>query len=256
MKVLPPTATTPRRRFRFGCLWLTLFGLAVFGSVLFFFFPRIRAFVPYPEWMPIRESSLYTFGIDVSHYQETIRWEEVQQSHHPIAFVFARATMGVDGRDSEFARNWEGAQRAGLLRGAYHYYRPNENSTAQFENFKQVVRLDSGDLPPVLDVEAMSMHGRDNLRKGVRNWVTLCEAHYGVKPIIYSGRTFYLKNLVGAVDGCPLWIAAYSGKHRVSDIDWMFHQFTERVRVRGIRGNVDGNDFYGTLEELRALALP
>ncbi len=256
MKVSPSNDTTPRRRFRFGCLWLTLFGAAAFASVLFVFFPRIRALVPHPEWMPIRENSRHTFGIDVSHYQQTIRWDQVKKSHHPIEFVFIRATMGVDGRDSEYVRNWDGARRSGYLRGAYHYYRPNENSTAQFENFKQVVHLKSGDLPPVLDVEAMSRHGRANLRKGVRNWIALCEAHYGVKPIIYSGRTFYLQNLAGAVNGCPLWIAAYSGKHRVNDIDWTFHQFTERVRVRGIRGNVDGNDFNGTIEALRALALP
>ncbi len=239
-----------------GCYISSLFALFVLIFLAWIIYPRLAAFIPYPEWMPVQPESNHTFGIDVSHYQGHIKWNEVKKSHHPIEFVFIRATMGKDGVDEQFERNWEEAKRVAYIRGAYHYYRPNENSTEQFTNFKQQVTLESGDLPPVLDVEAMSSLGRDNLRKGVKNWITLCEQHYGQKPIVYTGRTFYLHNLVGSVDGCPLWIAAYSGKHRVKDLNWTFHQFTERVRVRGIRGTVDGNDFNGKREELLRITRP
>jgi lysozyme len=37
------------------------------------------------------------------------------------------------------------------LRGAYHYYRPNENSLEQAAPLKTVHR--KSDLPPVLDIE-------------------------------------------------------------------------------------------------------
>lgn len=238
-----------------SCLGVMLVVVVAGVLALWVAYPRVKAYMPYPEWLPVKTATNITFGIDVSHYQGKIKWKEVKCSHHPIQFVFLRATMGVDGRDVEFRRNWKEAHLNGFTRGAYHFYRPNEPSAQQFENFKSVVQLKAGDLPPVLDVETMSTYGRENLRKGVRNWISLCEAHYGCKPIVYSGRTFYLENLVGAVDECPLWIAAYSGKHRVRDIHWTFHQFTERVKVKGIRGNVDGNDFRGTFEQLKAFTL-
>ena len=192
----------------------------------------------------------YVFGIDVSKYQGEINWSQVG-THHPIEFVFIRATMGSNGKDAFFKRNWKGAQEEGFIRGAYHYYRPNENSTQQFENYLSTVRFDSGDFVPVLDIEEESDYGRDNLRMGILNWLLLAEEEYGVKPIIYTSLTFYKYVLQGYVDDYPLWIAAYSGKDRLAGIPWTFHQFSDNVRVNGITANrVDGNDFNGSLSEL------
>jgi GH25 family lysozyme M1 (1,4-beta-N-acetylmuramidase) len=84
-------------------------------------------------------------------------------------------------------RNWRETKSRGYLRGAYHYYRPNEKSTLQFEKFSSEVKLEEGDLPPVLDVEEIGRYGSENLRNGVLNWLALAEQHYGVKPIIYTG---------------------------------------------------------------------
>ena len=83
----------------------------------------------------------------------------------------------------------------------------------------------------------------------------LAEQAYGVKPMIYTGLSFYNHVLKGHVENYPIWIAAYSGKHRVKNTDWMFHQFTEKVIVNGIREYVDGNDFNGTLEDLKKMTL-
>lgn len=199
---------------------------------------------------PSISNSEYLFGIDISQYQGKIDWSEVRTSHHPIEFVFIRATMGEDGNDRYFKQNWESAKKHNYVRGAYHYYRPNENSTKQFENFKSVVKLEQGDFIPVLDIEKESKYGRKNLREGVLNWLKLAEKEYGVKPIIYTGLMFYQHILRGHVDEYPLWIAAYSGKDRLNNVEWTFHQFTEKVRVKGIRATVDGNDFKGELKDL------
>jgi GH25 family lysozyme M1 (1,4-beta-N-acetylmuramidase) len=83
----------------------------------------------------------------------------------------------------------------------------------------------------------------------------LAEKEYGVKPLIYTGLTFYTHNLTGYVDDYPLWIAAYSGKHRLKNVNWTFHQFTENVTVKGVRTAVDGNDFKGDLEDLKKMCL-
>ncbi len=200
--------------------------------------------------------SPYVFGIDISHYQGTINWNELRNSHHPIEYIFIRATMGVDGKDKEFKRNWKEAKSKGFLVGAYHYYRPNENSSQQFANFKSTVHFQSGDFFPVLDIEDLGKYGIDNLRIGVLNWLALAESEYGVKPIVYTGKHFYEQHLKGYIDNYPLWIASYSGKHTVDNIKWDFHQFTDQVRVNGIKTKVDGNDFNGDLNDLKGYCFP
>ncbi len=70
--------------------------------------------------------------------------------------------MGADGQDVQFKSNWKNAKANNYLRGAYHYYRPNENSVLQFENFSKMVKLDPGDFPPVLDIEEMGKYVTEN----------------------------------------------------------------------------------------------
>lgn len=200
-------------------------------------------------------NSEYVFGIDISHYQGSIDWAEVRNSQHPIEFVFIRATMGKDGKDERFNYNWLNAREKGYSRGAYHYYRPNENSTIQFNNYASSVELQVGDFTPILDIEMPSKFGSENLRAGVLNWLRLAEEKYGVKPIVYTGRHFYNEQLKGYIDDYPLWIASYSNEHRLRGIEWTFHQFTEKVIVKGIPTSVDGNNFKKELIDLRSLCL-
>lgn len=201
-------------------------------------------------------NSNYLFGIDISHYQGQINWKKLETSEHPIEFIFIRATMGIDGVDNHFHQNWKNAKNHNYLRGAYHYYRPNENSTEQFKNYNSIVRLEQGDFIPILDIEKESSLGREQLKKGVMNWLKLAEKEYGVKPIVYTGLNFYQYILKDDIDDYPLWIAAYSGKHRLNGVGWTFHQFTEKVKVKGIQSTVDGNDFNGSLSDINLLRLP
>lgn len=196
-----------------------------------------------------------TFGIDVSHYQGHIDWPEVSKSTWNVKYVFIRATMGATGNDRNFKRNWKEAGSQGFIRGAYHYYRPNTNSAKQFNHFKRHVSLGTGDLPPVLDIEQIGRYGADNTIRGVKNWLRLAEAHYGVKPIIYTGRKFYNEHLKGEVSGYPLWIASYSKNPQLGGIKWNFHQFSDELKVRGIKGPVDGNRFKGSPTGLLGLCI-
>ena len=72
-------------------------------------------------------------GIDVSQYQGRINFAglQLQLENHRVQFVFVRATMGEDGIDARFEQNWKGFSNLPVKRGAYHYYRPNENSSKQ-----------------------------------------------------------------------------------------------------------------------------
>ena len=196
-----------------------------------------------------------SFGIDISHFQGTINWDEVKSSAHPIEYVFVRATMGSDGKDKQFKRNWKATKGSGYIRGAYHYYRPNENSVLQFQNFARTVELSAGDFPPVLDIEEMGKYGKENLIAGVLNWLSLAEEYYGIKPIVYTGSNFYHQYLKGHIEDYPLWIAAYSGSHRLKGVNWSFHQFSDKMRVTGINSFVDGNSFNGKISDLENLRI-
>jgi lysozyme len=202
------------------------------------------------------KNGIRTFGLDISHHQGDIDWDSVSTSKHPIQFVFIRATYGSRRLDRTFEQNWDGSHNRSFLRGVYHYYRPHQSSTSQFDFFKKHVHLRKGDLPPVLDLEENSLFGKANLLEGIKNWLKLAKEHYGVKPIIYTNRDFYLRYFnTNEFKSYHFWIAAYSGRHRVADIPWTFHQFTEGMYVKGIEGNVDGNDFNGDRKELEKLTL-
>lgn len=202
------------------------------------------------------DNGINTFGLDVSQYQGNILWDSVEISEHAIQFVFIRSTYGANKLDPKFKQNWKGSSKRKFLHGVYHYYRPNQNSLLQFEFFKRHVILSKGDLPPVLDIEENSRFGKDNLLKGIKNWLQLAENHYGVVPIIYTNRDFYLRYFTSKeFERYHFWIAAYSGRSRISNLPWTFFQFTEKMKVKGIVGNVDGNDFNGKREALEELTI-
>jgi lysozyme len=195
----------------------------------------------------------YIFGIDISHYNGNIQWDQIKTSKFPIQFVFIRSTMGNNGIDKQFSKNYSKAKEAGYLVGVYHYYRPNENSAQQFNHFNSIYTYKKGDLPPVLDIEELGKNGEENLRKGLVNFLKLIEVNWGIKPIIYTGRTFYLSYIENHFKNYPLWIAAYSGEQRVNLIQWEFYQFTEQLKIKGIQSAVDGNYFKGNLQDLKKM---
>jgi len=166
-----------------------------------------------------------TFGIDISHYQGKINWDEVTkvQDSFPISFVFIRATAGSVKQDRKFKTNWKKSKQKGFIRGAYHYYRPNENSILQANNFINTVKLQKGDLPPVLDIEDVPrIQSIANLKLGLRKWLNKVEKHYGMKPIIYSGESFYNDHLYKDFSDYTCWVANYNFYVENIDKDWSF----------------------------------
>ena len=197
-------------------------------------------------------------GLDLSEYQGKIDWNSVENIdiEYPIEFVFIRATAGKDREDGQFEENWLGAKSRGIIRGAYHYYRPNENSLEQAKLFIKTVKLKKGDLPPVLDIEKLPKgQSLDSLKIGLRRWLNAVEAHYKVKPIIYTGEKYYDDFLKKDFSDYLFWIANYNFYREKIEEDWLFWQFTEKASVSGIRGNVDVNIFNGGVQQLRFITL-
>jgi lysozyme len=254
-----------RKNKKTGKIWLFLSIAIVSGLVVWFYsdivdiFSNTRQRVD--DYSNFKKSLKdYTvFGIDVSHYQGEIDWAKLKKDENPD-FVIIRATAGKDGKDKRFDKNWKEAGEQKCLRGAYHYYRPDENSTEQANFFIKNVNLNEGDLPPVLDIEKYSrVQSLSSLKAGLLNWLKIVEEHYDVTPILYTYNKFYTSTIIhdNRFDKYPLWIAWYNINGNPDDVssNWVFWQFTDKGRVNGIEGDVDLNVFNGKLQDLDGLRI-
>lgn len=174
-----------------------------------------------------------------------------------LGFVFIKATEGIGNIDPFFKRNWKKSKEAGIVRGAYHFFIATKDGKLQAQNFIKNVNLDTGDLPPVLDVEQTYTANPDQLRKEIKTWLDVIENYYSVKPIIYTYLDFYDKYLKGYFDNYPLWVAHYLQPHQPRiNRDWTFWQHSEQGHVNGIIPKVDFNVFNGDSLLFRALLVP
>jgi lysozyme len=197
--------------------------------------------------------SFEVHGIDVSHYQGRIDWEKV--SNQDIHFAFVKATEGGDYQDSIFCDNWDIMAQNGIKRGAYHFFRPNSPVDLQISNFIDNVSLETGDLPPVLDIETYDGASKIQIITAMRKWLYEIEINYDVKPIIYTNIKFFNKNLAGHFKDYPLWIARYNSREpRLADSrDWDFWQYGNKGKIEGINGHVDFNVFSGNMIDLDSI---
>ena len=199
-----------------------------------------------------------SFGIDISEYQHSVDWENIKEIEggFPIEFVFVRATAGSNRVDKKFKKNWSNARQTNFFQGAYHYYRPNENSLEQARNFIKNVTLQKGDFPPVLDIEKLPKNQSiARLKVGLQNWLNAVEKHYGVKPIIYSGESYYNDFLKEEFSEYPFWVANYSAFYTGIDANWSIWQVSESGKVNGIKDRVDVNIYNGTTDDLKKLLI-
>jgi lysozyme len=203
-----------------------------------------------------RISAYEVHGIDVSHYQNEINWKRVRADS--IDFIFIKATEGKNFLDPKFFKNWRNAKANNLVRGAYHFYRPSVLSSVQAKHFIKVVKLSKGDFPPVLDLEVTDNRPKPIIINGVKNWLKIIESHYGVKPIIYVNRNWYDEIVKDNFPNYPIWMAAYRTfpKPFLSDKkQWKVWQYTNRGRVKGIKGAVDLNVFHGSEKDFKEMII-
>jgi GH25 family lysozyme M1 (1,4-beta-N-acetylmuramidase) len=197
-------------------------------------------------------------GIDVSYYQGAIDWDRVAESGSG-GFAFIRVSDGREFQDSRFERNWAEAQRVGVPRGTYQFFRPSQDPIAQAELLlERMGPLQPGDLPPVLDLETTSGMSASSVRSRARQWLDHVEEALGVKPIIYTSPYFW-RDSVGAPSWgaeYPLWLAHYTSGCPLLPEPWSrwdMHQYTDSGAVPGIAGGVDTNRFNGSVQDLEGL---
>ena len=195
-------------------------------------------------------SSSAVQGVDVSVYQGAFDWNA--QKAAGVVWGYARIGDGLGG-DSEFAPNWSNMKAAGVLRGAYQFFEPGDDETAQANLMIQAVgTLGDGDLPCMIDVEVTGSQSGATIASKVATWISLVKAGTGKAPIIYTGPYFWDDN-VGSTSfsATPLWVADYGPSCPLIPngwSDWTMWQYSDG------KGSLDHDVFNGTLAQLQALA--
>lgn len=203
-------------------------------------------------------------GIDVSHYQGTINWTSVRNSGKQFAWI--KATEGTSYKDPMFNTNYLNAYHAGVIRGAYHFARPDASSGATQANFFAsnggAWSKDNLTLPGVLDIEG-NCYGLS--QTSMRNWILDFYNTYKTRTtrdiVIYTSPSWW-STCTGGWSGMatrsPLWVAhwttAASPTIPTGFPAWTVWQYTSTGTVSGISGNVDRDKFNGTRDRLLALA--
>ena len=183
----------------------------------------------------------YREGIDVSHYQEDIDWNEVANNGR-IGYVFIKASEGAGLEDDYFEYNIKEARKAGLKVGCYHFFRANASIDDQVANMTSKVKKEEQDLLPIVDVEHTNGCSDSEFLSRIKEFLDKITKYYGRRPILYTFVNFY--NRFFSEDefkDYPLMIAFYrdSEPELCNGRKYMIWQYTSHGSVPGIRGNVD-----------------
>jgi GH25 family lysozyme M1 (1,4-beta-N-acetylmuramidase) len=190
-------------------------------------------------------------GPDVASYQHPndarINWRKVARAHKDFAIV--KSTEGTNYRNPWFTRDYDGARRAGLVRGSYHFARPAYPviRTARHQAAYFAARLGSSPsrsrtLPPALDLEVTGGLDRGALVTWAQTFLLKLRRLTHRTPMLYTYPSFWDSALgdPAALARYPLWMASYSGGVDPAATLW---QYTSGAHVDGIRGAVDMSRF-------------
>jgi lysozyme len=207
----------------------------------------------YPEGFEIH-------GIDISHYQGKIDWEQLKNAMIkgcPVRFVIIKSTEGSSRLDENFRENFNQARDFGFIRGVYHFWSNKSTAREQAYYFLDQVHLTDGDLPPVLDIEHKPADKSvEDFQRDVLTWLHIVEDKYHAKPIIYTYYKFKEQYLSAPVfDDYPYWIAHYYVDKVQYKGKWKFWQHTDVGKLPGIKGYVDFNIYNGSYYELKQLCI-
>ena len=198
-------------------------------------------------------------GIDVSKFQTAVDWQTAQANG--VSFAFIKATEGGDQADPLFTQHWQGSARAGVPRGAYHFFYHCRPAIEQARWFISHVPRTPGALPPVLDMEwtptsptCRIRNSPDHIRSEAQIFIRALQSHYGQRPILYTAIDFFEDNQMWKVQGADFWLRSvaahprdlYAGQH------WTFWQYSGTGQVPGIAGKVDLNAFAGNARDWQA----
>ena len=195
-------------------------------------------------------------GIDISYFQGSIDFKKVKADG--IEFIIPRCGYGKSNKDSKFSEYVAGALAAGIeIPGIYHFsYALNEENAR--EEARQAVKFaQEAGLPKetiiFFDLEYDSVDYAKryavNLDKArcIAHTNAFCQEvqNHGYRTGIYANQD-YLNRMYddATIKKYIFWYANWNGG-KTPSLKCAFHQWSEKGRVNGIKGNVDMDYYYG-----------
>lgn len=197
----------------------------------------------------------YLSGVDVSQYDYGIDWDSLDSA---VDFAIMKSSEGVSSTDPYFARNQSGARRVGMLRGYYHFCRPDlgNSATAEADWMLSVIG-------PLMTGEVLCL----DFEVAYASPVTWCLAFLnriysqtGIKPFLYINlntvNSYNWSPVISA--GYPLWLAVWDGNPNPATptTPWGFtaiKQYNAEQNIHvGSLTNADVDSFNGDAAAFRA----
>lgn len=233
--------------------------LAFLGVMILLGFAAMWAYKEFKTSPPYIDPDRYPVrGIDISRHNGMANLDAAAASG--IEFVFIKASEGASMKDENFNINHQKAGHAGLMRGAYHFFRFDRDGVVQARNLLDVIRGRELELGIAIDIEDAGNPIKvdpELIRKRLADMMEYLVLK-GYRPMLYTNRAGYEKYLLNDFAGLPLWICNFSS--RPFDAEWQFWQFNHHGKVDGIPTEVDLNVFVGSradwLEYLRSSSAP
>lgn len=206
-----------------------------------------------------KKSQLFVYGIDISHHQNN-QLDALDKQQDSLGFIISKATEGVTYTDPKFSENWKMSKNKSFIRGAYHFYRSEDDPLEQAAHFLETISdIQSTDIPPIVDFEEGGIDKTQSIeaiQSALKKFLIEIENKSKGKPIIYTDINTgnkYLSNSFFA--DYPLWIASYNGQ-KTPDLPkawknkkWFFWQQTGNYNLDGTIDDFD--KFNGNLTELK-----
>ena len=195
-------------------------------------------------------------GIDISYFQGNVDFNKVKADG--IDFIIPRDGYGKSTKDSKFSQYVADAIKAGIeVPGIYHFSYALSEDDARNEARQAVKYAQEAGLPKetiiFFDLEY------DSVDYAKKNGVTInknrCIAHtnafcqevqnHGYRAGVYANQD-YLNRMYdqATIDKYIFWYANWNGG-KTPSVKCAFHQWSEKGKVNGIKGNVDMDYYYG-----------
>ncbi len=185
-------------------------------------------------------SAAGTLGIDVSKYNGSINWSQVQSQGVSYAFIKVGSTNS--GMDPYFAANVRGAQAAGIRTGVYIYSYANNvqeaaNEAAQVLSWIEPYGIN---FPVAFDIE-----GDKHVAMDAATITAMCNAFCdviysaGYTPLVYTYTNFYKTHIISSQLKYGKWIAQYGTGCDIPG--YAIWQYSSKGSISGMSGAVDMN---------------
>ncbi|KAG6812880.1 hypothetical protein H0H92_015808 [Tricholoma furcatifolium] len=175
-------------------------------------------------------------GIDVSSYQGDVDWTSVLDNG--VQFAYIKATEGTDYENPYFSSQYTGATDIGIIRGGYHFARPDVSSGATQATYFLANgggwTADGITLPGALDIEYNPYGDEcyDLSASAMVSWIDDFSSTYFAKtsryPVIYTTTDWWTTctgNYDGFANNNPLWIADWASSIGTLPAGWEYTTF-------------------------------